>query len=292
MLIVASSIVFAVPQQSDDPAKVDGKYNRSPDDIIIPGTGKIVKKADLQKNIVIKTGKFKQLEGKNKSSFGSDMAEVIKNNKLIDENQHDTALSVTCENGECTYQLIKLGEIPTTTVHVETVNYAVEQAYAWIPDPTNKPNWNFGTFMKVPREPPNKGSQFSAYFGSLIGATTILQPVIEWGQVGYKYWVMNPVFVWTDRSIYVNGTRIRVPVGNWIQGGVFTYSPHWWMLWTADRGPSGTASPALASSGIYIYDGEAIGITSSQLEVYDLNYCNQYPGSATILTGFSDGFQP
>ena len=83
-------------------------------------------------------------------------------------------------------------------------------------------------------------------------------------------------------------TRLLV---NWIQGEVFTYSPHWWMLWTADKGPSGTASPALASSGIYIY-GEAIGITSSQLEVHDLNYCNQYPGPATILTGFSDGFQP
>lgn len=64
------------------------------------------------------------------------------------------------------------------------------------------------------------------------------------------------------------------------------------MLWTADKGPSGTASPALASSGIYIYDGEAIGVTSSQLEVYDLNYCNQYPGPATILTGFSDAFEP
>ncbi len=257
----------------------------------IEGTDKVINISELQKNKVIKTGKFKQKE-KSIGSFNKDLTEYLKNNKLYDEVGPDKSLSVTCEGEECTYEVIKLGNI-TTVPQVEQWNYAIEQAYSYIADPTSKTNWNMVTYWKVPSSPLNQTYQLDIYFPSLLGATTILQPVTEWNYPGYgKYWVMTPVFVWNDKNIYTNGSRIKIPVGNWTEGGIMNYGSQHWGVWTADRGKSGTASPAYRSSSIYIYDGESIGFTSIQLEVYKVDYCNQLPGTATFLPAYSDAFKP
>ncbi len=115
VLIVASGIGFAVveerPQLIDDHAKVEEKPHFLPGDIIIEGTDRVTNISELHKNKVIKTGKFKQPGEKSKGSYSSDLTEYLKANKLLDEVGPDTSVGVSCENGECTYEVVKLGNI-------------------------------------------------------------------------------------------------------------------------------------------------------------------------------------
>ncbi len=133
------------------------------------------------------------------------------------------------------------------------------------------------TVPSAPTNTTNTTIQTIFYFLGLQNGVTptskILQPVLQWGQTGRKEWEIQSYYA--NTTIIDNSSYVAVAVGDTLNAGITqeSYNPGWWNIDIVDMTQS-------VQEGLRVYDNSTYSNNFVTLETYNVNTCDQFPGSA------------
>ncbi|SNQ58934.1 hypothetical protein [Candidatus Methanoperedens nitratireducens] len=197
-------------------------------------------------------------------------------------------LSMACNAaGECSYKVTKHIETTATSSKIPTYNNWTESASYY----ENGGNNFFAAHWRVPSSPTGPTGQTIFLFPGLEPESSplnILQPVLQWGQGGRNRWELQSYYV-IGNQINDTGIIVNASEGDTVFGVIQQYpngSGHWYVD-AYDLTSGGSSSISVSSlSNVYPY------VYGAALEVYNVNTCNQFPGSTDFYNIVVDNVTP